>query len=257
MAVTFTELDEALRAHFEGLSVTILDGALEAVPVFIEFPDGDAHKNRVYPSISISLQIVEEDVTGRDSNEDEVEILLVPGSGPGDPDTATVQDDSTWYQMVYHLNSWIRRDAQADRDVLTHIRQKARRRGTLTVGTDIFHMFAHFIATANEIDGDESIYRRIWRLEILADMLDNSSTHEERKVQEIHLHSHTIATGLVPLFTDLGNAGVSGVPRSDQRLGLRPLDENGDPVDSAEDAEATLHRVIVYDTDTFFILTEG
>ena len=169
LAVQIPKIDAALYQRYSDI---ILNGA--AVRVFIEEPDTDRYRERVYPSISIKLISMVPAFELLESGYDEDEEVSLDITDPLHP-VRTMRRGPEPYRLLYSVDTWNRPFAADARDLLmitmvsrTPIRSALETENIEGEWINLFMLAEGTVASNDVVGADEVIYHKTRSVEISA-----------------------------------------------------------------------------------------
>jgi len=236
MAVAFWKLEDAFVRKFTGKALKDRNERLNAVPVFLDYPDLEESPERRFPSISVMFKNMTPDTQLYDSDMDRVERVDYSTSPP----TFVMRRMAEYYDITYEVTSYCL-SAVEDRELTRWIESRLLPRDFIEVDGESYHVFRETFNVGDSVDIDTVIYQKTWEFSIKADIEDTDNDSYQKGVNEVRIHSNVVRT-------------TSKIVEPTSTTHAKYLYDKPLGASQAKDADKALHRMIAFnDQDYWFI----
>jgi len=253
MAVSIQQVEEALQNLYTGYVAETLQEGSKAVPVFVDIPDPEEFPQRVYPSISIMLQ----DMQPAPDHDDSQSWYKESEDTSGSVNISNMRKIPAWYRLHFYVHTWAT-DALCDRNMVRWVESRKHPKDSIEIDGSYYWLFRTGFNTSDQTDGDTRIYHKLWRLECLIDF--ENEDMDESVMQAHYLDLTTSVVKTMPMNTTAGTGRVSGswnpnptsLGPTVERIQPKPVDADGNAVDTAAEAQRVESRRFAFDNNGFW-----
>ena len=185
---TFNDIDEALRLHFAGIQITLLDNGLTTVPVVVEetsLAEEDSGGERSFPRITIQLLSYGESTEEREGDS---EWYKYQYDDVSDPPEWTMRAMPDPFRLMYQVSGWVINDTMAFRELIQEIQKKFDQRDYLTIDSDrkVYVFQDGDVAIIKSPSTDEIVLQAAFTYVILAE-LEKEGEETVKTVKQLRL----------------------------------------------------------------------